>query len=338
MHCFGYTPTIQIEGGNMSQRQQLARVFEIDRQIRAGRYPNAKSLAKDLEVSTRVVFNDRTYLIDRLRAPLATDRARGGWYYTESAWSLPNIMATQGELLAFFLSVELAQRYVGTAFQEPLLSAVHKLSQTLDGDITIDLETLRLHYTFVPPPLMETNAQTLLAVHRAIREQRLIQMSYFANTTGQQTERLVEPYHLNNTKGDWYVLAYDVQKRAKRTFHVGRIQSCRVLEDKFVRRSSLSIDAWIKSSFGAEGGDEPVEVVINFDRNQAPWIRERKWHDTAKPELHADGSVTLRLWTSGLGEVKRWVMQYGSHARVIAPESLQRAVAEEAQKMAAQYA
>lgn len=322
----------------MSQRQQLARIFEIDRQVRAGRFPSAESLAKDLEVSKRVIYKDRVHMIDELGAPLATDRTRGGWYYTEPAYALPNVMATQGELLAFFLSVELAQRYVGTAFQEPLLSAVNKMSQTLQGDITIDLETLRLHYTFVPPPLMETNAQTLLAIHRAIREQRLIFISYFANTTGQLSERVVEPYHLSNTKGDWYLLAYDVNKSSKRTFHVGRVQSCRVLPDKFVRRGAVSIPDWIKSSFGAEGGDEPVEVVVYFDKQQAPWILERKWHDTAKPpELQPDGGVVLRLWTSGLGEVKRWVMQYGSHARVLAPESLRLAVADEAKKMAATY-
>lgn len=29
----------------MSQRQQLERIFEIDRQIRAGLYPNAEDLA-----------------------------------------------------------------------------------------------------------------------------------------------------------------------------------------------------------------------------------------------------------------------------------------------------
>lgn len=322
----------------MSQRQQLVRIFEIDRQVRAGKYPNATSLARDLGVSKRVIYNDRAYMIDQLRAPLATDRQRGGWYYTEPAYSLPNVMATQGELLAFFLSVELAQRYVGTDFQQPLQSAIQKLSQTLKGDITIDLETLRMHYTFVPPPLMETNLQTLMTIHRAIKEQRLLFIGYFANTTGQYSERTIEPYHLSNTKGDWYLLAYDLGKADKRTFHVGRIQSCRVLPDKFVRRSSISIPDWLKSSFGAEGGDEPVEVAIRFDKYQALWIRERKWHDTAKLEQHDDGSVTLRLWTSGLGEVKRWVMQYGSHAEVLAPESLRQAVAEEARKMMAAYA
>ncbi len=110
----------------MSQRQQLERLFEIDRQVRAGLFPSAESLAHDLEVSKRVIFNDRRFMLERLRAPLATDRKRRGWYYTEPTWTLPNLQITHGELLAFFLSVELTQRYLGTDLQAPLASAVAK--------------------------------------------------------------------------------------------------------------------------------------------------------------------------------------------------------------------
>ena len=45
----------------MSQRQQLERVFEIDRQIRAGEFPNADRLAEALEVGRRVIFKDREF-------------------------------------------------------------------------------------------------------------------------------------------------------------------------------------------------------------------------------------------------------------------------------------
>ncbi|MBZ4686064.1 MAG: transcriptional regulator-like protein [Desulfomicrobiaceae bacterium] len=271
----------------------------------------------------------------RLVAEQADPAARAAW---EGDTFVLHTSLGEAELLAFFLSVELAQRYMGTDFQEPLASAVDKLSESLGGDITIDLETLRMHYTFAPPPLMSISAQTLLAIHQAIGEQRLMQIDYFANTSGKRSQRVIEPYHLCNTKGDWYLLAFDPRQDDKRTFHVGRISECAVLPDRFVRRASISIEDWIRSSFGAEGGGEPVEVVILFDAYQARWIRERRWHETAQLEHHDDGSVTLRLCTSGLGEVQRWVMQYGSHARVLQPESLRRAVAEEAQKMAGLYA
>ena len=44
--------------------------MEIDRRIREGEYPNAEKLAESLEVSRRVIFNDRSFMIYRLGAPI----------------------------------------------------------------------------------------------------------------------------------------------------------------------------------------------------------------------------------------------------------------------------
>ena len=47
----------------------------------------------------------------------------------------------------------------------------------------------------------------------------------------------------------------------------------------------------------------------------ARYIRERNWHPSQKIEENEDGTLVLQLQTSGLGEVKRWLMQYGSGAK-----------------------
>jgi predicted DNA-binding transcriptional regulator YafY len=321
----------------MSQRQQLERFFEIDRQIRAGMFPNAKSLAEELEVGPRVIFVDRKFMLERLNAPIENDRKRGGWFYSDQTWILPNVMVNEGELLAFFLSVEVAQRYLGTTFQEPLLSAVSKMSQTIRGSVLVDLETLRTNYTFVPPPIVTVDAKTLLALHHAIQEHWQVEILYYAATRDEEKMRVCDPYHLYNVGGNWYVIAFDHLRNGIRTFHIGRIKSWRTLKSKFVIPPEFSIKDWVSGAFQAEGGGPPVEVVVWFDEHQARWIRERQWHGTAKLEPQPDGSLILRLHTSGLGEVKRWLMQYGSHAVVMKPEGLRQEVAEEAQRMVTAY-
>lgn len=72
-----------------------------------------------------------------------------------------------------------------------------------------------------------------------------------------------------------------------------------------------------------------MDVVIRFTPRQARWIRERKWHSTARVEGLLDGGCVLRLRVAGLGEVQRWVMQFGAEAEVLAPAALGRAVAAE---------
>jgi predicted DNA-binding transcriptional regulator YafY len=84
----------------MSQRHQLQRILEIDRRIRSWQFPNAESLSVELEVGSRVIFNDRRFMVDQLRAPIEFDRKRGGWRYTSQTYSLPSTLVTEGELLA----------------------------------------------------------------------------------------------------------------------------------------------------------------------------------------------------------------------------------------------
>ena len=63
-----------------SPRSPLARIAFIDRAIRAGGWPNANTLARDLEVSARTVQRDIIFLRDRLQAPVEFDSHRHGYH------------------------------------------------------------------------------------------------------------------------------------------------------------------------------------------------------------------------------------------------------------------
>lgn len=321
----------------MSQRQQLERIFEIDRCIRASEYPNAERLSRKLEVSRRVIFNDRAFMIDRLGAPIEYDRFHNGWIYSNSTWVLPNIMVTEGELLAFFLSVYLAQRYLGTAFEPALRSAVEKIGRTIKGPVSIDLETLRAHYTFAAPVLATANERALLDLHGAIAAHKRVWMRYYTASRGELTERTISPYHLINIRGDWYLVAYDDLRQETRNFLVGRIEDWKVMTETFLPDKTFSIERWMQNAFQTERGGEPQVVEIRFDAYQARYLRERCWHETQRIEELPGGGLILRFCTGGLGEVRRWVLGYGSHAEVLAPQSLREEVQNEILKMSQIY-
>ncbi|MEW5765949.1 MAG: helix-turn-helix transcriptional regulator [Acidobacteriota bacterium] len=319
----------------MSQRQQLERILEIDRLIRAGRFPNADRLAERMEVSRRVVFKDRDFMIERLGAPIVYDRTHGGWAYSDPTFSLPSLMVTEGELLAFFLSVELARRYLGTPFEGPLRSAVEKVRGSLRGPVTVSLEDLSRHFTLAAPAAAPADERTLLDLHRAIVDRRRVAMRYFTASRRETSDRVVEPYHLVNQAGDWYLIAWDRKRRDFRTFHAGRIRSFKVLESEpFARRKDFDPSAWMRQAFQVQLGATTERVVLRFDADQAPYIRERVWHPTQQVSDAPGGGVDLSFETSGLGGVLRWVLQYGSHVEVLAPKSFKKAFAREVKAMA----
>jgi predicted DNA-binding transcriptional regulator YafY len=321
----------------MSQRQQLERIFEIDRQIRAREYPNATTISEALEVSRRVIYMDREFMVNRLGAPIKFDRLRGGWYYTDETWTLPNIMVTEGELLAFFLSVEVARRYLGTVLESALRSAVDKITRGIKGPVSVDLETLKTHYTFSAPALASSGEPTLMALHQAIRDRRRVWMRYYTASRDERTERMVSPYHLYNIHGDWYLIAFDDLRGEFRNFSIGRIEDWKVLEGKFERDADFSIQEYMGRAFQTERGGEIVNVAVRFDSYQARYMRERRWHESQALEELLDGGLILRFRTAGLGEVQRWVMQYGGHAEVLEPEELRKEFQKEIEKMLKNY-
>lgn len=313
---------------------KLERIICIDREIRAGNYPSARKLAKEFEVSERTIYNDRDFMINRLGAPVALDEVAGGWYYTDTTFVLPAIMVSEGEMLAFFLSQELSQRYLGTPFEEPLRSAVAKISRYLPADVHFDLDQAARHYTITAGATVDVNARLFLDLQQAISKRRQFWMVYYTASRGERKERIVNPHHLYNVRGDWYLFAYDHWRQNIRNFHLGRIEDWRVLAETFEPDPDFSPQQHMAQSFLTERSEEAVDVAIRFDEHQARYIRERRWHETQQPlEELPDGGVILRFRTGGLGEVRRWVMQWGAHAEVLEPAELRTEIAREVRKM-----
>jgi predicted DNA-binding transcriptional regulator YafY len=81
----------------------------------------------------------------------------------------------------------------------------------------------------------------------------------------------------------------------------------------------------LESAFDIVYGD-PVKVRIWFSANQARYINERKWSRNQEIVDQEDGSIILSMKTSGWWDVKRWVLSYGSEAKVLEPEDLKKEI------------
>ena len=317
---------------------RLERMIAMDAAIRANTYPSVRTFIDRFEISERTVRLDLAFMRERLNAPLDHDRSRGGYYYTDPTWALPTMFATEGELLAFFLSVELTRRYLGTTFEAPLRKAAAVLALSLPDKVQLDMSLLAQHYTFQPGATASADPALLVALSEAIHERWPVEMTYFTAGRGERNQRVIEPYQLYNVRGEWQVIAFDHLRRQFRHFAVSRVEAWKLLKaQRFVRDPEFSSESYLAQGFLAEHGDAPVEVVIWFDEYQARYMRGKQWHPSQRIEEHADGSLTLTFRTGALGEVRRWVMAYGNHAEVKEPASLRAEVAAEAAAMVRRY-
>ena len=319
--------------------RHLERIFWIDREIRAGRYPNNSKIAERFEISEKTAQRTMDFLRDRIKFPVAYSAEKRGWYYTEPAWALPAIELIEGDLIAILLAEKLSRQYRGTAIGQQVTQTFSKVLEAMTNTITIDLQALAEAHSFEAAATTELDPKLFVQLGRAVRERQQVRMLYFTAMRNEEKWRTVNPLHLRNHLGDWYLIAWDHGRKKPLDFHCGRIRQWQALEEQFDWPEGFDLAAYLDTGFGMIRGQEPIKVELVFDEYQSRWMRERgKFHPTEEREELPDGRLQMRMTVTALDGVKRFVMQYGSHVTVVAPEALRQAIREEVVAMQQLYA
>ena len=301
-------------------------MLRIHQAIQSGSHPNATTLADQLEVSTKSIHRDLEFMRDRLDLPLEYNHARNGYHYTEPVSSFPTLQITEGELFALLVAEKALQQYRGTNFEKPLLSAFKKMAASLPDTISLNIADWERTISFRMRAEPILNLEIFDALAKATAQRKQLQLTY--RKPGQQkTEpRIVDPYHLANINGEWFLFAYCHLRRDIRTFVPARIQAAERTGKTFERPKKFSLEKRLKDSFGVHSGHGEYDVVIRFNELVAEYIREKRWHDSQQLRELKDGGVELRLKLSSLAEIERWVLSWGGNAVAIRPPELVAAI------------
>jgi proteasome accessory factor B len=309
-------------------------MLRIHQALAAGRFPNAITLAREIEVASKTIHRDLEFMRDRLNLPVAYDHTRKGFHYTSEVSAFPTMQITEGEIFALVVAEKALQQYRGTSFEKPLLSAIRKMEQALPDTISLNLADIEQTISFRTRAEPILNLETFDALAKAVARRQQLELYY--RKPGQPAEkRLVDAYHLANINGEWYLFAFDHARGDLRTFVPARIQSVKPTGKTFERTQKFSLEKRLRDSFGVHSGEGEFEVVIRFTARAADYIREKKWHPSQVLRDLKDGSAELRLKLSSLAEVQRWVLSWGGDATVLKPAELLESVQAAAKKILA---
>jgi predicted DNA-binding transcriptional regulator YafY len=145
----------------------------------------------------------------------------------------------------------------------------------------------------------------------------------------------VQPLHLGHLEGGWYLVAHDPARRALRIFALQRIKELRVLKSGFKRPENFDAAQYLSGGFGVwshrDEEQKSQEVCIQSHGYAARIVSERRWHPSQEiRNLRGDGGVIELRRVTGLEELTRWVLSWGSKAKVLAPLELKPRVIEQA--------
>jgi proteasome accessory factor B len=319
-------------------RPPLERMLRIHQAIQSGKHPNAVTLAGELEVSTKSIHRDLEFMRDRLDLPLEYSAARKGYYYTQEVSGFPTLQITEGELFALLVAEKALQQYRGTTFERPLLSAFKKMAASLPDTISLNLAEWEQTISFRTSAEPILNLENFDILAKATAQRRQLQLTYRKPGRRETELRVVDPYHLANINGEWFLFAWCHLRRDIRTFVPARIQAVAMTGKTFVRPQKFSLEKRLRDSFGVQSGQGQFSVVIRFNEMVSDYIREKKWHETQELRELPDGGVELRMKLSSLAEVERWILSWAGNARVIKPPELAESVQQSARNILRNFA
>jgi proteasome accessory factor B len=306
-------------------------MLRIHQAIHSGRYPNAVRLAGELEVSSKSIHRDLEFMRDRLDLPLQYDGNHKGYYYTQEVGNFPTLQISEGELFALLVAEKALQQYRGTTFERPLLSAFKKMAASLPDTVSLNLADWERTISFRTSAEPILNLETFDTLAKATAQRKQLQLTYRKPGRRDTELRVVDPYHLANINGEWFLFAWCHLRQDIRTFVPARIQTIETTGKTFARPQKFSLEKRLRDSFGVQSGQGSFDVVIRFNELVSDYIREKKWHDSQQLKELKDGGLELRMKLSSLGEVERWVLGWAGNAKVIHPPELAGKVRQSAQ-------
>jgi len=316
---------------------KFSRMMDIVMYLQARSLVKAQELADILETDLKTVYRD----IESLRTaniPVESKPGRYGGFYIPKDFYFKAPKLTSEEIAVLFFAGEVLVKKNGFMFEKDFKTALTKLKNTLAKEeiktssgkissISYEIETLKTR-------LWEN---LFYIIEKCISEKKSIEVEYYTLSRDETKRRILDPYHLIYKNGAWYLIAFCHWRKDVKIFRVDRIKDVNETGKTFVIKKSFSLRDYLKNSWQITRGEE-VNVVVRFFPPASRMVREMEWLPTQKITEEKDGAIVFSARVSGLIEIKRWILGYGSQAEVLEPRSLRQEISSEINNILNRYA
>ena len=216
------------------------RLFSVMDALRRHRRPvTAAALAEEQGVSVRTLYRDIQTLIG-LGAPI--DGEAGIGYMLRPGFFLPPLMFSPEELEALVLGARWVEQRPDDALAGAARNALGKIATASPDDLRdrindTALFAVRTNWT------EGANTPTLGVVREAIRDERVLQLSY-ADEQGRTTERSVWPIALAFYEKKQILAAWCTMREDFRNFRTDKIAAAEVIPGRFGKRRAVLAREW----------------------------------------------------------------------------------------------
>lgn len=156
----------------------------------------------------------------------------------------------------------------------------------------------------------------------AMKENRMVVITYHKYGSSDSSERLIEPYFLKLHKRRWYVMANT--KDGHRLFSFDRIGNVTITNEKYKIPKDFNPKDYFEDCFGVMRDDrKPSQrIVLRALGNEKYYMEDLPVHPSQTKIAEGDGYVDYEITMRPTSDFVGYILSRGTWLKVISPESL----------------
>lgn len=312
-------------GRQPKKYSQAARLHDLIRILETRYGATVEELVEECQVTRRTVYRDLK-AVEEAGYPLISERQDDGqvlYSFIEGYNKIPPITFSLEELMTLYLCRGQLDFLQGTPFHDDLEAIFTRFRSSLPPRSVAHLERLAEASTprFLGFKDYSKQHKLLSDLRQALLKQQRIEILY-RPAKRKKADYQVDPYTLLFFKNALYLGGYAHNRQALRLFAIERIESLKILPERFEVPAEYHAHALTGAAFGLIDDGATQQVELQFDKEIALLVRERIWHPQQQLEKGEGGSVILRFDAAGDKEILAWIYSFVPHVRVLGPEAL----------------
>lgn len=239
----------------------------------------------------------------------------------------PKTAFTLDELIAVYTARRFLEPMMGTFLWDAMQQAIDKMRKNLGSQLIRYLERNLTLFEKTKFGWSDYRDRCGLVdeLIGAIENRNRAVLLYRSVTDEEAKPVKVSPYGLVHHDGSLYLVGHSHKRDAIRHWKVDRMYGITVTHEKFNPPVDFTLSEHLSGAFGIfedKADGKTYRVKIRFDQFFAGQIREKHWHESERFTPQPDGGMLLELRVKELAMLKRWILGFGRHAKVLAPKEL----------------
>lgn len=264
-----------------------------------------------------------------------------GYVIDKQGYFLPEVTLEPED--AMLLAVlQRALGVVDDALGRNLKSALAKL--TIDSSLPEPMRAsvAEQHLLNLGTRERDPQREHLALLGEAVAHRHRVTFRYWTVDEDRTEKRDVRPYGLGLADGNWYLVGFDEDREAERSFRLDRIRGRVTIVSRrgapeFEVPPGFDVGARVGiEEFQIDEGAPPVTVTLETDE-VATWLLERRLRGAGRLTRRADGTGLFEVEVKSEDGLLRWLAEFGHRVRIVAPARLSASFRERVAKARALY-